>query len=242
MLPNVNILTRTFRIKVGEFTGTAFTIDWVRKRYLVTAQHVVGPTQLKSIEIETNSGWQDLQVEVVVHSAPELDVSVLRPIDPLHEHRHPIKLLPDGVVSIGQEAYFSGFALGLSTHSNLTDFPYPLPLVRRGMVSSFDEDRSFLDGTVNPGMSGGPVFMMDDDIPNVFGVITHRFEEQTTVSSAGGSIELQTDSPSNYLEGRGTTASTRDELKFGINAGMVRATRIEWILGMISQNPIGFRL
>ena len=242
MLPTVNILTRTFRIKIGEFTGTAFTIDFVRKRYLVTAQHVVVPTQLKSIEIETNSGWKELQVEVVGHSEPELDFSVLGPVERLHQHSHPVNVWPDPHVPIGQEVYFSGFALGLTTPSNFTDFPYPIPLVRRGMLSSYNEEHSFLDGFVNPGMSGGPVFMMNSDTPDIFGVITHRYEEQATMTTGSGPIKLQADSSRCDPEGRVTTDSTQDELIIGINAGMVRVTRIEWVLGLISQNPVGFRL
>ena len=244
MLPNLNILTRTFRIRTANGTGTAFTIDFVRKRYLVTAQHVVGTGQLKSVAIESNRGWEELQVGVVGHSDPKHDITVLSPITSPHHHSRPIELLPDqsDKVSIGQEVYFSGFALGLSSPSKTMDFPYPLPLVRRGILSSYGEDYSFLDGFVNPGMSGGPVFRMDSGTPDVIGVVTHRFDERTTESTGGQMIELHIDSSRNYTEGRGTTASTRDELQIGINAGMVRATPIEWVLGLISQNPVGFRL
>ena len=108
MLPNLNILTRTFRIKAGEFTGSAFTVDFGNTQYLMTAQHVIGRTQLKSIEVETNTGWQVKQVEVVGHSLPDIDVSVLIPHQRLHSHRHPIKLPSSWEVSVGQDATSAG--------------------------------------------------------------------------------------------------------------------------------------
>jgi len=216
MLPNLNILTRAFRIKIGGFTGTAFTVDFGTKQYLITAQHVVGPTQLSSIEIETNSGWQVSQVEVVGHSALDVDVSVLIPHQRLHDHRHPIKLPSSWEVSVGQDVYFSGFALGLSTPSNMPDFPYPVPLVKKGMVSGFDQYRWYLDGILNLGMSGGPVFTMDDNTPNVIGVVTSRQIESAVVTPTGNP----------------------NQPRIGVNAGIVTATRIEWALDLMAPNPI----
>jgi hypothetical protein len=35
-----NVFRRTFFIKFGQFTGTAFTVDAENKQYLVTARHV----------------------------------------------------------------------------------------------------------------------------------------------------------------------------------------------------------
>ena len=218
MLPNLDILTRAFRIKIGEFTGTAFTVDFGSKQYLITAQHVVGTTQLNSVQIESNSGWGDLQVDVVGHSLPEIDVSVLFPHRRLHDHRHPIKLPPSWEVSVGQDVYFSGFALGLSTPSNMPDFPYPVPLVKKAMVSGFDQYRWYLDGILNLGMSGGPVFMMDDNTPNVIGVVTSRHIESAIVPPTGGP----------------------DQPHIGMNAGIVTATRIESALDLMSVNPIRF--
>lgn len=216
MLPNLNILTRAFRIKVGKFDGTAFTVDFGTKQYLITAQHVVGSTQLKTVQIESNSGWQDLQVEVVGHSLPDIDVSVLFPSRRLHNHRDPIKLPSSWEVSVGQDVYFSGFALGLSTPSNMPDFPYPVPLVKKGMVSGFDQYRWYLDGISNLGMSGGPVFMMDDNTPNVIGVVTSRRIESAIVHPTSDS----------------------NQPHVSMNAGIVTATRIEWALDLMAPNPI----
>lgn len=218
MLPYLNILTRAYRIKMAHAIGTAFTFDFGSKRYLITAQHVVGTTQLNSVQIESNSGWQDLQVDVVGHSIPEIDVSVLFPRRLLHDHSRPIKLPSSWEVSVGQDVYFSGFALGLSTPSNMPDFPYPVPLVKKGMVSGYDQYRWYLDGIVNPGMSGGPVFTMDDNAPNIIGVVTSRQIESAVVTPTGGP----------------------NQPRIGVNAGIVTATRIESALDLMSVNPIRF--
>lgn len=212
MIPNLNILTRTFHIRTAEGAGTAFTIDFGTKQFLVTAQHVVGPTQLRSVEVKSNSGWTDLPVSVVGHSAPEIDVTVLFPQRRLHDFRHPIKLPSSWEVLVGQDVYFSGFALGLSTPSNLPDFPYPVSLVKRGMVSGFDQYSWHLDGIVNLGMSGGPVFMMDDNTPNVIGVVTSRHIESAVVDAT----------------------SDPNQSHIGMNAGVVNATRIEWALDLMT--------
>lgn len=219
MLPDLNILTRTFRIKAGHAPGTAFTLDLGTKQYLVTAQHVVGTTALKSVEIETNTGWENLPVEVVGHSSPESDVSVLFPYRRLSDHSNPIKLPSSWEVLIGQDVYFAGFALGLSTPSNSADFPHPVALVKRGMVSGYDANRWFLDGTSNPGMSGGPVFMMDDNTPNVIGVVTSHWLEKAIVPETGD----------------------QDEKPIGVNASIVAATRIESALNLMALTPPAFR-
>lgn len=219
MLPNVNILTRTFRIKTAHGTGTAFTADFGSRQYLITAQHVVGTTQLYSVDIETSKGWRNSQVEVLGHSAPYIDVSVLYPSQLLHDHRNPIKLPSSWEVLVGQDVYFCGFALGLSTPSNITGFPYPVPLVKKGTVSAFDADHWFLDGIVNPGMSGGPVFTMDDNTPNIIGVVTSRRLESAVVTPTGDPNQPQ----------------------IGVNAGIVTATRIERALDLMARKPEGFR-
>lgn len=261
MFPTTNILARTFHIRTSERQGTAFTVDVNRKRYLVTAQHVVGTKPLESVEIRTNSGWRALRVESVSPPVQGIDVSVLAPKERLHCHGYPIELGSDQKVSLGQDVYYCGFALGLSTPTNFTDFAYPMPLVRKGMVSSFDLHHSFIDGTVNRGMSGGPVFTMKGNTPEVIGVVAHFFIEPATVTPAAASDFLlnaglrdfigQGRSPEatrsregqtlslNHLLGEGTPSPAP---KVDVNAGMGGATQIRWALHLIDKNPIGYPL
>ena len=47
-----NVIQRTFHIRYGSTTGTAFAIDRNKRQYLITARHVVkGITSGSSIEI-----------------------------------------------------------------------------------------------------------------------------------------------------------------------------------------------
>jgi hypothetical protein len=57
----IEILSRTFFIKVGNEGGTAFTIDYEGKIYLVTARHVVAdlPQSAATIKIWKSDQWVD---------------------------------------------------------------------------------------------------------------------------------------------------------------------------------------
>lgn len=264
MLPTTNILARTFHIRTAEGTGTAFTVDFEGRRYLVTAQHVVG-TRLQdvTVDIETKHSWQRFQLENVTRSVPDLDVSVLSLGRSLHDHAFPITLMPKAQMQMGQEMYFSGFPWGLSTPTNFTDFPYRMPLVRRGVVSSFHDYGCYLDGTVNPGMSGGPVYTMEGGVPRVIGVVTDRFEEPAIVRPPVSLTMLTVDSLRDYIAGHGSPDATQlgpdqnvsgDNIaivgecsdaqlpRVNVNSGIVKATNIEWALALIKSNPTGFRL
>ena len=220
MVPTTNILARTFRIKTAEGRGTAFTVDVDGKRYLVTAEHVVGTAPLESIEIETNTGWDEIKVETVGQPVRDIDIAVLSPKVPIHDHSYPIDIERKGRVALGQDTFMCGFALGMSTPSNYTDFPYPKPSVKKSVLSHSDQFHWFLDGTVNPGMSGGPVFVMDSAIPTILGVVSGHKLERAKVSKA----------------------VVTEPLEVYVNAGICQATRFDSVLSRIASDPRGLPL
>ena len=63
----------------------------------------------------------------------------------------------------GQDAYFLGFPYGLKSEYEDFNNNFPVPFVKKAIVSSLDTDKDcnrqiiFLDGHNNPGFSGGPV-------------------------------------------------------------------------------------
>lgn len=61
----------------------------------------------------------------------------------------------------GQDIYFLGFPYGLQSDVGELNSNLPMPLVKKGIVSSFlfENPRKvlLLDGHNNPGFSGGPV-------------------------------------------------------------------------------------
>lgn len=221
-IKNSSIGGRTFCVHTPEAQGTAFTMDVDGRRYLITAQHVVGQNST-GLSIEAKSGRKPIGVELVGLSAPQLDVAVLKPSVPLHDHAfrtvpHDPSLRP---ISIGDDVYSFGFPMGLSTRSLVySNFPYPIPLLRKCMVSGFGLGQYFLDGTVNPGHSGGPVFRMQGTVPIVIGVVIQRSNEVTDV----------------------TVGDLPTALKAKHNSGIVVVTPFEHVMDIIQRNPIGLEV
>ncbi len=75
-----NVISRVFRLKVGDKTGTMFAIEVAGREYRVTAKHVVsslpGPGR---VEVFKEGGWSPLEVTTVGPAPGEVDISVLAP-------------------------------------------------------------------------------------------------------------------------------------------------------------------
>jgi len=220
---NSSIVGRTFCVRTEAVQGTAFTMDVDGKRYLITAQHVIGTNSTGSISIESTSGQEQIDIELVGHSTPKLDVSVMRPSKPIHDHcfRTEPQNSESSSIVICEDVYSCGFPLGLSTDVfYFPNFPYPIPLLRRWMVSGFDTDQYFLDGFVNPGASGSPVFKMHGTVPIVIGVAVARFIE-----------------PSSVTAGQRATGG-----QVALNSGIVTVTKIGHVMALIRTNSNGLRI
>src|SRR5262245_11642907 len=77
-VPN-EILERTFMIKIGNDYGTAFTIDYGGKIYLVTARHNVAnlPASQATLEILRSGKWVVLKtVKTLLPSSQDVDIAV----------------------------------------------------------------------------------------------------------------------------------------------------------------------
>ncbi len=107
-----NAIQRTFHIKVGDSTGTCFTVDIKNRQYLVTAKHIVCDLDGESyLDIYHDNQWKTIKVTVVGHCDGEIDISVLTAdiqISPLH----PLEPTSDGMI-YGQDAFFLGFPYGM---------------------------------------------------------------------------------------------------------------------------------
>ena len=107
-----NVLRRTFHIRWGDGSGTAFVIDRNSKQYLVTARHVVkGINSGNEIAIFHENQWKNVSVDVINIGEHAIDVAVLS---------CPIRLVPQfpleasvGGLGIGQPIYFLGISVRL---------------------------------------------------------------------------------------------------------------------------------
>jgi hypothetical protein len=148
----------TYFIKSGDKGGTAFTLEYKSRQYLITAAHVVDrlPNEGGHLEIMEHVIWKDLQVGRINVKSKDADIAVLIPGRPLM-HSDSLQAI-EGKFNYGAEVYFLGFPLGLHT---IFEGEY-VPVIKHGFVSASDNSDpeaviTYIDGFNNEGFSGGPV-------------------------------------------------------------------------------------
>ena len=215
-----NILQRTFHIRYGDNSATCFTIDVDSRRYLVTAKHVVGSIQDgETVEISHNGHWKPMTVRVVGHGAGDLDVSVLAP-QVLFGASHVLRTTTANLV-LAEDVYFLGFPYGWSSNVGALNGGFPMPLVKKAIVSALGigDEPLLLDGHNNPGFSGGPVARRGNSA------------EQTVIGVVSGYRSEWR----NVLDGAGNTGP----YVHIINTGIVIVNDIRHVISLITDNPIG---
>jgi hypothetical protein len=157
----INVYFRVFEIKVGESTGTCFTIDHKDKQYVVTARHVIQDwKESMPIQILHEKQWKNANFSLIGCCEGDVDIAVMAapmPSSPCYE----LLASPVGLVW-GQDVYFLGFPYGWHTDIGKLNRDFPMPFVKKAIISCemVDEHGAhcyFLDGHNNPGFSGGPV-------------------------------------------------------------------------------------
>ena len=165
-----NIIQRTFHLKYGSNVGSCFIFPRGDLVYLVTAKHLVFPIRsIDSLEIEHDSGWIEIETNLIGHGKGEEDVSVFSLKEDLRSDL-PLEISMAGMTLSG-DVHFLGFPFDMKT-THALNYGYPFPFVNKASVSAISETRDilFLDGQNNPGFSGGPIVLADK--PNqVVGII-----------------------------------------------------------------------
>ena len=224
-----NVIQRTFHILSGDFSGTAFTIDIDERQYLITAKHLIEDMDGNfEIRIFHDGDWKDIPVTLVGHCKGKIDISVLATKIRLSPS-HPLTPSSAGM-ALGQDVYFLGFPYGLGSELGQLNRNFPVPFVKKAIVSSFvtgDDGIQFvfLDGHNNPGFSGGPVVFknLGESDYNVAGVISgFRYEKEQVYEDESEERE------------RG--------LFFKYNTGLVISHEIRHAKAVIEANPIGCRI
>jgi len=225
-----NVFQRTFFIKFGDSTGTAFAIDIDNRQYLVTARHVIeGIGETGSVEVYHCDEWKKVATRTVgMGAAAEIasDIAVLAPAVRMAPP-HPLEATSEGLVW-GQSTYFLGFPYGLHTVADVTN-GYPLPIVKGAIMSGTlagakPHEVYLLDGHNNPGFSGGPAVFRPAEKQGaalrVLGVVSAYKTEEVEVT----------------MQGQQTGLASR------ANTGIVVCPSIKQATDMIEANPIGFEL
>lgn len=218
-----NVLYRTFLIRVGASTATAFTMDHEKKQYLVTAAHVVeGLASPYVIEIFQKDKWVSMPLKLTGLCSVS-DIAVFAPPDQMSKAL-PLPATTGGLI-LGQDVYFLGFPFGIAPASGQLNRGLPFPLVKKACYSAeIVGDKGgkvlLLDGHNNPGFSGGPVVFGSFRNPTDFkimGVISgYRFSEEPA-----------------YENGVQTRMSVR------ANTGLIVAYSIMHAVDLVKKNPNG---
>ncbi|GEM_PF-6993351 len=150
--------------------GSGFVCEFQGGAFLVTAAHVIRglkkPEFLK-VALKNNSGeWIEERIETPLAVDEARDIAILSlkvrsevccpAIIPEPAHNLSSRL------KIGVEVYYYGFPY-LREPGRYT------PVVQKGMIAGLDQRRDgrdyyILQGTANPGNSGGPVFTIDGEV------------------------------------------------------------------------------
>jgi hypothetical protein len=133
-------------------------------------------------------------------------------------------LTPDSKgIFFGQDIYFVGFPFGLGSEIGEANAHFPIPFIKKGVLSSIIRDSSgarvlYLDGNNNPGFSGGPV---------VFPLNGQR--EQFRVAGVGSGYRF--DPQPVYVNDQPTQLIARH------NTGIVISSDIDHAVETIRANP-----
>ena len=238
MIPNTNILQKTFLIRQGNFLGTAFAIEEDGREYLITARHVV-PDTSKSIAIMHDEEWEPQPVSGIFHHPGEPDVAAIT-LSERVAPRHPVELYSAGTI-VGQDVAFVGFPFGWNNTQFGFNNGYPVPFVKAAIVSAFISKNQttffYLDGHNNSGFSGGPIaadHMPPKDPklgPKIIGVVSGFQSEHTPHPNS-------MDPPPKSRDGYPVAA---DHVHL-TNSGIVKGYDIKHALEIVHANPQGFKL
>jgi S1-C subfamily serine protease len=160
----VEILQRTFLLKAGNTTGTAFTIDHNGAVYLVTARHVAAslPESKPVFQIWRTNKWEDVHaVRRILPASADVDIAVFETDEKIAQAFQVAVSAQDEGPTMGQQVWFLGYPFGDTALTSRAENQM-LPFIKRGTISAINGSKPeavvlYIDGFNNPGFSGGPI-------------------------------------------------------------------------------------
>lgn len=172
-----DVLTRVFKIGVGDKQGTCFAVDFAGRQYLVTAAHLFKTdSEHPSVTIWRDGSPKPLEVaRLPVERGHDIAVLVAK----TRFGKPASTLEPAGHFYLGQEVHLLGFPYGrgMETFKVSLNAGFPIPLVRRGIISRLstkDDPTLLIDAIGNHGFSGGPVLVASGGNFSVIGVVSEN--------------------------------------------------------------------
>lgn len=194
---NSAILRNVFQIKHGLNTASGFRISLDSKDYLITARHVFSNSLTNktpiAFEVLNDKGWVKMKATLLIHDNNSIDIAVLD-LGTNQLMENPFDL--QGEYFLSQECFFLGFPFGFKMDVGSLNSDFPLPFVKKGVLSAFVTDnlkvnQIFLDGHNNPGFSGGPVVVYNATSKNkilIVSVVSGYVNDNKTIKTPFGDI------------------------------------------------------
>lgn len=162
------ILQRTRLIRVGNSTGTAFSVDYKGKIYLVTARHVAAglPATKAVLQMWNANKWEDVRtVKTLLPPVAAVDIDVFETEETISQpFSIPMTTGSEGP-TMGQQVWFLGYPFGDTALTSRRDNEM-LPFIKKGTMSAISGSDDggvvmYIDGFNNPGFSGGPIVIWE---------------------------------------------------------------------------------
>lgn len=175
------------------------------------------------IKVHHDNEWKSVPVTLTGHAPDEIDISVFSTNFLFVANDLSVDADHAGL-AYSQEVFFLGFPFRRYGDLGPINSGYPMPFIKRAIVSSFDteSDRAmYLDGLNNPGFSGGPVVFQPQNNT------ASKWKICAVVSAyiADRSFVLENDEPT--------------DLTFDENAGLVLTYPISHAIRLMDANPNG---
>ena len=176
------------RVRFGEMVSTLAVTDAEGKRiigscvlvpmnnrtYLLTAKHVLKAAgeQIRvvgikgvRVRIEGKVIWEQAGRDIIGF---ETTLGA----------REEVLTIGEGRYSIGAECRFLGFPFGWGTEVGAGEWPMQ-PLIKGGLISGGKPPEVYVDAIANPGFSGGPLFVAEEnpERPELIGIVSSRIWE-----------------------------------------------------------------
>lgn len=182
IIPETGILTNTQLIEFEKSTGTSFFIKNKDEEYLITAKHIfqnkIQHGEYANIYMEKGAIKEWFTVQVYFHSEPNVDIAVIKMKEKFC-YIQPYELSEK--VVLGQDCRFLGFPLQQKFHTSMKQGK--VAFIKRALFSAFmiidNYEVTLLDGSNNPGFSGGPVIFqeMESGKNFIYGVVSGYFQQ-----------------------------------------------------------------
>lgn len=186
------ILQRTFLMKVGNSTGTAFTVDYKGTIYVITARHLAVdlPESKPVFQLWLNNRWEDLHpVRKILPTSADVDIALFET-----EQKTPqpfqVATAAQGT-TLGQQVWFLGYPFGDTAMTSRMENQI-LPFIKRGTISAINGSNPeavvlYIDGFNNPGFSGGPIvyWSFNEHAYRILGVV-QGFRNDTAKVAVNG--------------------------------------------------------